>query len=56
MSWLSEKQRTLDTLATELRDATSASNLAELLTDSASALKEGIDVIKNGVADDRRGF
>lgn len=37
------------------QDATAVSNLSELLTDSASALKEGIDVIENGVADDRRG-
>lgn len=101
-SALSEKQRTLDTLATELRDvqntaamavplqntqaaqvrrlqlssrletnlaeiraaavilestqdATAVTNLSELLSDSASALREGIDVIENGLTDERRG-
>jgi hypothetical protein len=99
---LAEKQRTLDTLATDLRDlqkvkasaiplqdteaaqvrrlqlssrletnlaeiraaavilestqdATAVSSLSELLSDSASALRDGIDVIENGVEDERRG-
>ena len=98
---LSTKQRTLDTLATELRDvqkaaaavpphhteaaqvrrlqlssrletnlaeiraaavilestqdATAVTNLSELLSDSASALRDGIDVIENGLPDERRG-
>lgn len=99
---LTEKQRTLDTLATDLhdlqkvkatsvstcgseaaqvkrlqlssrletnlaeiraaavilestQDATAVSNLSNLLTDSASALKDGIDVIENGLPEDHSG-
>lgn len=37
------------------QDATAVSDLSELLTDSANALKEGIDVIEHGVAEERRG-
>lgn len=37
------------------QDATAASNLSELLSDSASALRDGIDVIENGLPDERRG-
>ena len=97
---LAEKQRTLDALATDLRDlqkvttvplqdteaaqvrrlqlssrletnlaeiraaavilestqdASAVTSLSELLSDSASALKEGIDVIENGLADETCG-
>jgi hypothetical protein len=37
------------------QDATAVSSLSELLSDSASALKEGIDVIENGLADETGG-
>jgi hypothetical protein len=37
------------------QDATAVSSLSELLSDSASALKEGIDVIENGLPDETGG-
>jgi len=36
------------------QDATAVANLSELLTDSISALKEGIDTIENGCSGDER--
>lgn len=37
------------------QDATAVSNLSELLSDSAIALRDGIDVIENGLPDESRG-
>jgi predicted RNase H-like nuclease (RuvC/YqgF family) len=37
------------------QDATAVSNLSELLSDSASVLRDGIDVIENGLPEERRG-